>query len=39
MGTFEIIIKKKETYKTLFDPENVFYRSGNFIRHHFLKIT
>jgi hypothetical protein len=36
---FEIIRKKtKETYKTLFDPENVFYKSGNFIRHHFLKI-
>jgi hypothetical protein len=35
--TFEIIRKKtKETYKTLFDPENVFYKSGNFIRHHFL---
>jgi hypothetical protein len=34
---FEIIRKKKkkETYKTLFDPENVFYKSGNFIRHHF----
>jgi hypothetical protein len=40
-GKFEIIRKKtKETYKTLFDPENVFYKSGNFIRHHhFLKIT
>jgi hypothetical protein len=26
-GKFEIIRKKtKETYKTLFDPENVFYR-------------
>jgi hypothetical protein len=38
---FEIIRKKKtkETYKTLFDLENVFYKSGNFIRHHFLKIT
>jgi 5-methylcytosine-specific restriction endonuclease McrA len=37
---FEIIRKKtKETYKTLFDPENVFSKSGNFIRHHFLKIT
>jgi hypothetical protein len=35
-GTFEIIRKKtKETYKTLFDPENVFYKSGS----HFLKIT
>jgi hypothetical protein len=31
-GKFEIIRKKmKETYKTLFDPENVFYKSGNFI--------
>jgi hypothetical protein len=40
MGEFEIIRKKtKETYKTLFDPENVFYKNGNFIRHHFLKIT
>jgi hypothetical protein len=41
MAKFEIIRKKKtkETYKTLFDPENVFYKSGNFIRHHFLKIT
>jgi hypothetical protein len=29
----------KETYKTLFDPENVFYKSENFIRHRFLKIT
>jgi hypothetical protein len=39
-GKFEIIRKKKqETYKTLFDSENVFYKSGNFIRHHFLKIT
>jgi hypothetical protein len=38
-GKFEIIRKNtKETYKTLFDPENVFYKSGNFIRHHFLKI-
>jgi hypothetical protein len=28
-GTFEIIRKKtKETYKTLFDHENVFYKSG-----------
>jgi hypothetical protein len=37
---FEIIRKKtKETYKTLFDPGNVSYKSGNFIRHHFLKIT
>ena len=28
----------KETYKTLFDVENVFYKSGNFIiSHHFLK--
>jgi hypothetical protein len=37
---FEIIRKKtKETYKTLFDPGNVLYKSGNFIRHHLLKIT
>jgi hypothetical protein len=36
----EIIRKKRrELNKTLFDPENVFYKSGNFIRHHFLKIT
>ena len=28
----------KETSKTLFGAENVFYKSGNFIiRHHFLK--
>jgi hypothetical protein len=37
---FEIIWKKlRKLNKTLFDPENVFYKSGNFIRHHFLKIT
>jgi hypothetical protein len=36
---FEIIRKKKtkETYKTLFDPENVFYKSGNFIRQPLFK--
>jgi hypothetical protein len=40
MVKFQIIRKKmKETYKTLFDPENVFYKGGNFIRYHFLKIT
>ena len=28
----------KESYKTVFDAENVFYKSGNcIIRHHFLK--
>jgi hypothetical protein len=36
-GKFELE-KTKETYKTLFDPENVFYKRGNFIRHHILKI-
>jgi hypothetical protein len=35
---FEIIRKKwRKLNKTLFDPENVFYKSGNFIRHHFFK--
>ena len=27
----------KETYKTSFDAENVFYKSGNFNRHYFFK--
>ena len=30
--------RKLQTYKTLYDAENVFYKSGNFIiRHHFWK--
>jgi hypothetical protein len=31
------LAKPKETYRTLVDPENVFYKSGNFISHHFFK--
>ena len=28
----------KDTYKTLFDAKNEFYKNGNFVRNHFLKI-
>ena len=31
------IIRKNEGNLENFDAENVFYKSGNFIIHHFLK--